>query len=169
MSADASGGFGRPAGLFDLGGDSVAAVDERLAPEVVDPGIGIGAAVSRQLGGTTDAVEVAAEQPLKAAEHRAQYAPLSGVLRLGRGGSRRYRCEFPAARRRARARLGVEARQQAIIDRAVDGQSRSLPELAYRRFRPAAEPSVRRSRIVPQGGELALSVGDLPNGGAVAP
>ena len=92
-----------------------------------------------------------------------------GCLRLGGGGSRRDRREFPPARRRARARLGVEARQQAIIDQAVDGQSRSLPELAYRRFRPAAEPSVRRSRIVTQGGELALGIGDLPGGGRVGP
>ena len=66
-----------------LAGDDIAAIDESLTTEIIDPVRGVGATIGRELIRTTDAVEVASEQALKAAEERPEDARSSDCLVFG--------------------------------------------------------------------------------------
>ena len=146
-----------------LAGIDVAAIDESFATEVINPRRIIGVAVGCKLGRPAQAVEVASQKTLQAAEDRAEQSSFRRGSRVRRW--RVDRAQFLLARLRTRARFAFQQPQQPIVDSSVGEHSRISLEFAHRMPRTPAQSPVHWSWIITESGEPPLNFRDPTFGG----
>lgn len=136
----------------------VAAVDERFAAKVIDPGLGICVTVGGQFSRAIEAVEVASKQALQAAEDRTD----DTAFRRGCSRWRGHRRPLPLLPTRLRTRIHfrLESRQQPIVNASVGAHSCISLKFAYRSLRPRTKATIRSSRIITESSEPPLDFRD---------
>ena len=120
-------------------------------------------AVGCKLGRPAQAVEVAPQKTLQAAEDRAEQSSFRRGSRVRRW--RVDRAQFLLARLRTRARFAFQSPQQPIIDPSVGEHSRISLEFAHRMPRTPAQSPVHWSWIITESGEPPLDFRDPKFGG----